>query len=515
MRICLFVDRSRILRWHAWLAESIADLRDCELSLAFARTTIPLPRACASVFEVERLIYGLGRNGAMDRIGVSELAARCNAKAAADLAFDILIDVAGLERPFPACRRLLRPLFNSVPSELGAISSLLDDRAVRIAILDSADPAGPLHAQPAITDRLVLTKALDNIFSCATELILKTLSGVPIQSAADDVRHVGISDRPPAIPCAADVLVRVAAVLAWKLWDYLGRIITGGRSWAVAWRLNESSSLIQDGKVLLSILPDDRRRYYADPFSYYDGGRHHLFVEEYQFATQRGCISVATIESDGSVSTPRVIIDEAYHLSFPFVFKHGGEIWMIPESGAANRIDLYRATAFPYRWKREGALLDGVSGYDATLFRQNDRLWIFACVGRWRTSTWDNLCLFHARHLLDRWSPYPMNPVLLDATVSRPAGALFKRSGKTFRPAQDCSRIYGGAISVCRVDRLSESGFCQTVTGRIEADALGCHTYNRRSGLEVLDVFGAAHRSKTVTAYYKTNPPEPLEELAS
>ena len=108
-----------------------------------------------------------------------------------------------------------------------------------------------------------------------------------------------------------------------------------------------------------------------------------------------------------------------------------------------------------------------------------------------------------------------MNPVLLDATVSRPAGALFKRSGKTFRPAQDCSRIYGGAISVCRVDRLSESGFCQTVTGRIEADALGCHTYNRRSGLEVLDVFGAAHRSKTVTAYYKTNPPEPLEELAS
>src|ERR1700692_1204972 len=117
MLICLFVDRSRIFRWHTWLAESISDLRDCELSLAFARTTIPLPRACASVFEVERLIYGLGRNGAMDRIGVSELAARCNAKAAADLAFDILIDVAGLERPFPACRRLLRPLFNSVPSE--------------------------------------------------------------------------------------------------------------------------------------------------------------------------------------------------------------------------------------------------------------------------------------------------------------------------------------------------------------------------------------------------------------
>jgi hypothetical protein len=295
MRICLFVDRSRILRWHTWLAESISDLRDCELSLAFARTTIPLPRACASVFEVERLIYGLGRNGAMDRMGVSELAARCSAKAAADLAFDILIDVAGQERPFPSCRRLLRPLFDSVPTELGAISSLLDDRTVRIAILDSADPASPLHAQPAITDRLVLTKALDNIFSCAIELILKALSGVPIQSA-DDVRHVGVSDRPPAIPCAADVLVRVAAVLAWKLWDYVGRIITGGRSWAVAWRLNDRSSLIQDGKALLSILPDDRRRYYADPFSYYDGGRHYLFVEEYQFATQRGCISVATIE---------------------------------------------------------------------------------------------------------------------------------------------------------------------------------------------------------------------------
>jgi hypothetical protein len=113
---------------------------------------------------------------------------------------------------------------------------------------------------------------------------------------------------------------------AWKSWSFLRQIISSGNSWAVAWRFDHSASLIHDGKAHFTIVPDDRRRYYADPFPYCHGGRRFLFVEEYQFAAQRGCISVASIEPDGSVSVPRPTIEEAHHLSFPFVLEHDGEI---------------------------------------------------------------------------------------------------------------------------------------------------------------------------------------------
>jgi hypothetical protein len=515
MRICLFLDPLRCLRWHLWLAKALSDRRDCAIVVEFAATKIPLPRACTLAFEMERLIFGLEREGAMDLVSEVEVTRCCHASSSVGRELDLVIDLAGQQEELPACRRILTPLFNSLPTELAALSSLLDERAVLIEVHDSADPAGSLHARPALSDRRILTKALDNVLSCATELVLKGLGAVPAAFALDQTAEPRRRRRPPERTFTADTVAHLARVLAWKSWSFLRQIISGGNSWAVAWRFDHSASLIHDGKARFTILPDDRRRYYADPFPYCHGGRRFLFVEEYQFAAQRGCISVASIEPDGSVSVPRPIIEEAHHLSFPFVFEHDGEIWMIPESGAANRIDLYRADCFPYVWKREGTLLDGIAAYDATLSRQGGRFWIFACLGRWKTSTWDNLCLFHAKSLTGLWMPCATNPVLLDAAASRPAGALFRRNGETFRPAQDCSQIYGGAITICRLDLLSASTFRQRVTGRIQSNALGCHTYNRNSGLEVLDVFGVFHGSKHITASYTPLPADQPREVAA
>jgi len=178
---------------------------------------------------------------------------------------------------------------------------------------------------------------------------------------------------------------------------------------------------------------------------------------------------------------------------------------MIPESGAAGRIGLYRAEHFPFQWKYEGALLSGIAGYDATLLRQNGRLWMFASVGRWKASTWDNLCIFYADQLTGPWHSHETNPVLLDAALCR-AGNFFQHNGNTFRLAQDCTHIYGGGISVCRLDDLSCGKFSQTVVGRIDSNLPGCHTYNRHAELEVLDVFGPVHEVTHVTAFYRSRP---------
>jgi hypothetical protein len=506
MQICLLLDRSRILRWHVWLADTLSERRECAVFIGWAQTaTTPPLRTFEFARAIERLVYGLSQESATDRADDKSLARHPLADTNTQVNFDVIVDLVGSEQQHSTDQRILTPLFNSIPGDNGALLAVLDGGPLCIELSDSAESLEPLMAHPAMTDRRVLTSALDNVLSCTIELILKAM----------DASTQSIRFRKPthqhAVRASASsgvhALATVTRTLAAKTQKLLQILLKGGDSWAVAWRLNSSSSLFDGTDGRFHILRDDRRRYYADPFPYCRDGERFIFVEEFEFATQRGCISVAKVDVEGMISTPRPVIEEPHHLSYPFVFESDGQIWMIPESGAAGRIDLYRAEHFPYRWKYEGALLSGIAGYDATLLRQNGRLWIFATVGRWKASTWDNLCIFHTDQLSGPWRPHATNPVLLDAGLSRCAGNFFHRAGETFRLAQDCTQIYGGGISVCRLDNLGPNAFAQTLVGRIETNLPGCHTYNRHTDLEVIDAFGPVHEVPQVFGHYRSHPP--------
>ncbi len=79
-------------------------------------------------------------------------------------------------------------------------------------------------------------------------------------------------------------------------------------------------------------MPDDRKRYYADPFLFTHNGRKWLFVEEYDYQTENGIISCAAVDGNKSIYLPRALV-RPYHLSYPFVFGHQGEIYMVPGDG--------------------------------------------------------------------------------------------------------------------------------------------------------------------------------------
>jgi hypothetical protein len=146
----------------------------------------------------------------------------------------------------------------------------------------------------------------------------------------------------------------------------MGRCLTirlkGHKHWSVGWRM-WPESLLDTKTGDFGLLGDDGHRFYADPFPMRHNGRDFLFVEEFPVTTQRGCISVSTFEG-AKFTTPRPVLEEPWHLSYPFVFEHAGEVWMIPESGEARAIYLYRADPFPYRRTREGCLIDGIDAHD-------------------------------------------------------------------------------------------------------------------------------------------------------
>jgi hypothetical protein len=210
---------------------------------------------------------------------------------------------------------------------------------------------------------------------------------------------------------------------------------------------------------------------------------------------------VSEIGADGRASPPRPVLEEPYHLSYPFVFEQDGQIWMIPESGAARGVYLYRAVTFPSKWKREACLIADSQLYDASLVYHRGMRWMFASARDWNSSSWDVLKLFGSDHLDGGWEPHRLNPAVIDASCSRPAGAHFEWRGDQLRPAQDCTDGYGGAISLCRIDMLDRNAFRQSVVGRIHAGQYGCHTYNFEF-IEVIDAF-AKRGLDGISAYYE------------
>ncbi len=231
---------------------------------------------------------------------------------------------------------------------------------------------------------------------------------------------------------------------------------------------------------------------YADPCLFERNGRHHLFVEDIPPGAGRGVISHVELRpGSGSAGPPVPVLRADHHLSYPFVFAYDGEVYMIPETGEASQIQLYRASSFPTEWELDRVLVDDIRAADATLLEAHGRWWMLASVGGYGTTLGDELHVFFAASPLGPWTPHPGNPVVCDIRAARPAGAILRDGDRVVRPAQDCSRRYGWAVSLREITVLDPLRYEERELGRLEAgDVAGAravHTYARDGRFEAID----------------------------
>ena len=74
-----------------------------------------------------------------------------------------------------------------------------------------------------------------------------------------------------------------------------------------------------------------------------------MFFEDVDVTHRRGVISHCRLDSEGKASEPRMVLERPYHLSYPFVFRWNADVFMLPETGQNNAVELYRAQEFPRR----------------------------------------------------------------------------------------------------------------------------------------------------------------------
>lgn len=234
-------------------------------------------------------------------------------------------------------------------------------------------------------------------------------------------------------------------------------------------------------------------RLWADPQAIERDGRYYIFIEEMLFASNRGHISVIELDRDGRASESRRVLERPYHLSYPFLFEHEGTLYMIPETGANQTVELYRCAEFPHRWEFVHNIMEGVRVYDATMLHRDGRWWLFATLVETEgASSWDELFVFFSGSPLSReWTPHPRNPVISDCRSARPAGPMFEHRGALYRPSQNSSGRYGRGFNLCRIDVLDEESYREEVVSRAlpewDDDLVATHTFSRSGDLHVID----------------------------
>lgn len=193
-----------------------------------------------------------------------------------------------------------------------------------------------------------------------------------------------------------------------------------------------------------------------------------ILAEAFDPSTGRGHLVRTALDPDAPVVP---ILRAAHHLSWPFLVEDGGEIFLLPEASATGRIQLWRAVSFPDRFEPDAVLLEDVAGVDPTVLRHGGNWYLFA--GDRADQDEGRLHLFVAEALRGPWRRHPMSPVVDDLGSARPAGPIFAHEGRLFRPAQDCTRTYGGAVVINRIEALTPDLYREVPIVRLDPDPAG------------------------------------------
>jgi len=296
-------------------------------------------------------------------------------------------------------------------------------------------------------------------------------------------------------PSALQSLATVSSYFTRLAWEKARRYFYNDK-WSIF--VQEGTSANAAWSSSQKIEPPDEC-YWADPFLIKRNGRHYIFFEEYGFAEKKGFISYIELPNpleqnqlENIRSKP--VINNDYHMSYPFLLEHEGELYMIPESSENHTISLWKCDQFPDIWSKQKDLIEGISAVDSTLVNWNNKWWMFTNVDRTGAGEhYTELNIYHTDDPINgNWLPHPQNPVVTDVTRARMAGNFIKLpDGRLIRCNQVIKTYYGEAIGMQEVVKLSETEYEEKPHNKIEAnwrkDIYRNHHTDSRDGLAVID----------------------------
>ena len=263
--------------------------------------------------------------------------------------------------------------------------------------------------------------------------------------------------------------------------------------WSVAYKKKDQNHNFFEKIDNFKEIDNPKNRFLADPFIFNFKERNIIFVEDYSFKTNKGRISAIEIKSDKEKFLG-VVLEEDFHLSFPFVFENDNNVYMIPETSQINEIRLYKCNEFPKNWKLEKILMKGVSAADTMLIKK-DLTW-FMLTNICSSNIGDHqseLHVFYSDNFLSKdWKPiHQGNPVIFDSNNAR-NGGMFFLNNKLYRVNQIHGKAhYGKSFGINEVISLDKNIYVEKRVKNIEPNfkkkIIGTHHFNANLDFTVID----------------------------
>ena len=211
---------------------------------------------------------------------------------------------------------------------------------------------------------------------------------------------------------------------------------------------------------------NENKKFLADPFLFKKEGAIYCFAEEYNFKNKKGHI-VCMKYRDYLSQDKKIIINEKFHLSFPYIFNYAGHTYMCPDTSEISEIRLYKCTSFPYKWKFHKTIIKNIKAVDSMIFKKNKIWWLFTNIDRSLSGDFTHdLSIFYSKNspLSNKWHVHPSNPVKINSLSSRNAGLVLNKN-KIFRISQKQGfDNYGEEINFQLIKSLSTKKYIEEQT---------------------------------------------------
>jgi hypothetical protein len=190
----------------------------------------------------------------------------------------------------------------------------------------------------------------------------------------------------------------------------------------------------------------------ADPFMVKHQDTLYLFHEVVLKSSPYGKLAVSVYDAaNDKWDFKSIVLEEPFHMSYPYVFSDGGEFYMIPESKQSKTVRLYRATDFPYKWALEKILIDNKKFADPSILFWENRYYLFVTRKR-------RLYLYYSDQLTHGWRLHPKSPVKI-WNFARCAGRIFEHNDCLYRFAQEQVLGYGKGVRTYKILELSPTSY--------------------------------------------------------
>ena len=265
--------------------------------------------------------------------------------------------------------------------------------------------------------------------------------------------------------------------------------------WTLAIRKRQDKLLFETGGTdkPFFIIKNSLRYWAADPFLISKDDKDYIFFEMFDRLKGKGLIGYRVIEN-GKISKMKVAYEHNTHLSFPFVFEHEGDFYMMPESSKDHTLPILKAKSFPDKWEIVSNLNNGERFVDSVLFEHKGSVYLFTQQIQ-NSYSFDKLDVYITES--DKLVAHKCNSVVVSHENARLAGKVFRLNDSIIRVSQDCSADYGRKLTFNKITELSPNIYSEEKLKEIEVadisldaknDYCGTHTYNQNENYEIIDL---------------------------